>query len=952
MSEAIKKSDIIQGSPFEEIGKEIASTLGILEKFDAEVKSIAKTMNGELSNAQKKTVQDINAINQAEIESEKLMQQKLRTQKLQLDLVKKQEQMSQQAQRQAEKEAKATATQIRNQEKLNSVYSRVDRKLADMVKTYRDLAIRKELGVKLTDNEQKNYEYLQGKIQKYDNALKQVDATMGKHQRNVGNYAMANSQLSFSITQIAREMPAFSNSIQTGFMAISNNLPMFFDEIQKLKKANIELAASGQPTKNVFAEVGKSIFSLQTLLSVGVTLLTIYGAQLVEFLGDMFNVSKEQEVQINQQKILNKYRKESAKYVADESSAFIGNINALRNTNAGSAERARMIKLINSTHGTTIKNLKDEAFFQKQLNDQVQSFLDKKIAEYNAKKNEDLINMNLRKQDRLRNEIAKSTREEIQLQFELNKARANNVGGAKSFATDPTKSVSFLSEKLAEAKENTQKLKDELKTTKGNITKYNIEIKETKDDIGGSGGLVDAQKELNTELEKTNEYLDIQSQLLHELNQSRFSQYIDAIDKQFNSELKAQEILAEQTGKYDLKSLMALLDEKAQIQKDALQEQENYELTQLAKKYQAETQAEYKALEDRRAKLLEQDGLTTAQKLDIEKQYQADKKVIEENDRKRIKDYDTQVLLMQKKTGEEGVSIDKGIADKKQEISDNLAEKTQENTSKTADKEKEKLKETYDFMISIQEAITQMLKDQIDRRIALLQKESEAAQKQQDYLQNLAANGNIYAQQSITEQIRIQREAQAEQIRLEKQKQSIELISTGLKTFENALADGKTPGEALASTIVNTTVLTSFLKNLQFYEKGTMNAPGGLSVVDEKGAEIITDKFGNIKEIGGGKGARFTMLDKGDKVYTATQTASLLSAFDYHGNANKMMGIDKAGTSFDLMNMTKEIKVLQSIVANKSESNVSWESFASGISEIVQVKQSNGVVSKNRFRVN
>ena len=952
MSEAIKKSDIIQGSPFEEIGKEIASTLGILEKFDAEVKSIAKTMNGELSNAQKKTVQDINAINQAEIESEKLMQQKLRTQKLQLDLVKKQEQMSQQAQRQAEKEAKATATQIRNQEKLNSVYSRVDRKLADMVKTYRDLAIRKELGVKLTDNEQKNYEYLQGKIQKYDNALKQVDATMGKHQRNVGNYAMANSQLSFSITQIAREMPAFSNSIQTGFMAISNNLPMFFDEIQKLKKANIELAASGQPTKNVFDEVGKSIFSLQTLLSVGVTLLTIYGAQLVEFLGDMFNVSKEQEVQINQQKILNKYRKESAKYVADESSAFIGNINALRNTNAGSAERARMIKLINSTHGTTIKNLKDEAFFQKQLNDQVQSFLDKKIAEYNAKKNEDLINMNLRKQDRLRNEIAKSTREEIQLQFELNKARANNVGGAKSFATDPTKSVSFLSEKLAEAKENTQKLKDELKTTKGNITKYNIEIKETKDDIGGSGGLVDAQKELNTELEKTNEYLDIQSQLLHELNQSRFSQYIDAIDKQFNSELKAQEILAEQTGKYDLKSLMALLDEKAQIQKDALQEQENYELTQLAKKYQAETQAEYKALEDRRAKLLEQDGLTTAQKLDIEKQYQADKKVIEDNDRKRIKDYDTQVLLMQKKTGEEGVSIDKGIADKKQEISDNLAEKTQENTSKTADKEKEKLKETYDFMISIQEAITQMLKDQIDRRIALLQKESEAAQKQQDYLQNLAANGNIYAQQSITEQIRIQREAQAEQIRLEKQKQSIELISTGLKTFENALADGKTPGEALASTIVNTTVLTSFLKNLQFYEKGTMNAPGGLSVVDEKGAEIITDKFGNIKEIGGGKGARFTMLDKGDKVYTATQTASLLSAFDYHGNANKMMGIDKAGTSFDLMNMTKEIKVLQSIVANKSESNVSWESFASGISEIVQVKQSNGVVSKNRFRVN
>jgi len=115
---------------------------------------------------------------------------------------------------------------------------------------------------------------------------------------------------------------------------------------------------------------------------------------------------------------------------------------------------------------------------------------------------------------------------------------------------------------------------------------------------------------------------------------------------------------------------------------------------------------------------------------------------------------------------------------------------------------------------------------------------------------------------------------------------------------------------------------------------------------------MITDKFGNIKEIGAGKGARFTMLDRGDKVYTANQTASMLSAFDNYGNASKMSGMDKAGTSFDLMNMTKEIKVLQSIVANKSESNVSWESFTSGISEIVQVRQSNGVISKNRFRVN
>jgi hypothetical protein len=952
MQEAIKKSDLVTGSPFEEIGREIASTLGILEKFDSELKSIAKTMNGELATAQKKTVQDINAINQAEIESEKLLQQKLRTEKLQLDLRQKQERMAKQAQSQAEKDARTTATQIRNQERLNSVYSRVDQKLSAMTKTYRDLAIRKELGVKLTDKEQKNYDYLQAKIQKYDNALKTVDATMGKHQRNVGNYAMANSQLNFSVTQLAREMPAFANSVQTGFMAISNNLPMFFDEIGKLKKANVELRAQGEPTKNVFKALAGSLLSTQVLLSVGVTLLTVYGSKLVEFLGTLVPVNEELEKQRQNQEILNKYRKESSKFIADESSEFIGNINALRNSNAGSRERAKMIKLINGEHGTTIKNLKDEALFQKQLNDQVKSFLELQIAEFKSKKNIELINANLQKQDTLQVKIneskaayTKALQDQDKWQKLLNKTTAID-----------TNMIAFYAEHVREAKDEVNfhakainDMNTELTNAQKRLTTYDVAIKE---ETKSTTAQTKAQKELNTELDTTNVYLGIQAQLLHELAQLRYNEAITAIDKQFNSELKAQEILAEVTGKYTLDSLVALLDEKAKIQKQALHEQEVYELSQLAIKYKNETDAEIKALNDKRAKLLEQEGLTAAQKADIEKQYQADLKTIEANAAKRKADYDLQAKLTQQKNGDEGVAIDKGIADKKQEISDGLAEKATENSDKVKETDKKNAKEAFEFMQSIQQAITDMLKEQIDRRIALLKKEEEAAKSQQDYLQNLAAQGNIYAQQSITEQIQIQRDAQAEQMRLEKQKQSIELISTGLKTFESALNEGKSPGEALASTIVSTTVLTSFLKNLQFYEKGTMNAPGGLSVVDEKGQEMITDKLGNIKELGAGKGPRFTMLNRGDKVYTASQTASMLSAFDNHGNASKLSKMDKAGTSFDLMNMTKEIKVLQGIVQNKSETNIAWQSFASGINEIVQTKHANGVISRNRFRIN
>jgi hypothetical protein len=280
-----------------------------------------------------------------------------------------------------------------------------------------------------------------------------------------------------------------------------------------------------------------------------------------------------------------------------------------------------------------------------------------------------------------------------------------------------------------------------------------------------------------------------------------------------------------------------------------------------------------------------------------------------------------------------------------------FADKTNATNQKTHDEEMKLIKERYEVIMSVQQSITDAIQYQIDRRIELLQKESDAAAKQQDFLQNLAANGNIYAQQSIAEQIRIQREAQQEQLRLERAKQSVELVSTGLKTFESALSEGKTPAEALASTIVNTQVLTSFLKNLQFYESGTMNAPGGLSVVDEKGAELITDRRGNIKEIGTGKGARFTTLSPGDRVYTATQTSALLNSFEGAATMSQMPKANGAGLGFDTAILTRELKELQNIVANKSESNVHWQSFSSGIAEIVQSKQVGGRKITNRFRV-
>ena len=97
------------------------------------------------------------------------------------------------------------------------------------------------------------------------------------------------NMLGNSLNQITRELPAFTYSMQTGFMAISNNIPMFVDQIGNIKKANAQLIAQGQPVKSVFSQLASAVLSWQTALSLGVTVLTVYGAEIVNLTRALFD---------------------------------------------------------------------------------------------------------------------------------------------------------------------------------------------------------------------------------------------------------------------------------------------------------------------------------------------------------------------------------------------------------------------------------------------------------------------------------------------------------------------------------------------------------------------------------------------------------------------------------------------------------------------------------------
>lgn len=63
------------------------------------------------------------------------------------------------------------------------------------------------------------------------------------------------------------------------------------------------------------------------------------------------------------------------------------------------------------------------------------------------------------------------------------------------------------------------------------------------------------------------------------------------------------------------------------------------------------------------------------------------------------------------------------------------------------------------------------------------------------------------------------------------------------------------------------------------FEKGTQHAKEGWAQVDERGTELIVDRHGRLKEIGG-RGPRLTYLNEGDKVFTAPRTKEILKQIE------------------------------------------------------------------------
>ena len=272
-------------------------------------------------------------------------------------------------------------------------------------------------------------------IQELNTQISAAEQATGRFQRNVGNYASAWNGLGMSVQQVARELPAMAMGFNTFFLAISNNLPMLVDEFKRAaeeyKNFKKEMAAGNTNVQRVVSpwkQLLSSILSWQTALVVGITVLSMYGDEIIDWVSNLFGADTAQK-RLNES--LKEFNNLAGKGQTEAKLLF----DAVKRTEEGTQGRANAIREINKAYGEYLPYLLSEQSSLKEL-EAAYKTVNKALVEHAALKAQteainDVLEKSIDKQANALNEM---------------RAIASERLGGDNFATEIMNTVEGLTE--------------------------------------------------------------------------------------------------------------------------------------------------------------------------------------------------------------------------------------------------------------------------------------------------------------------------------------------------------------------------------------------------------------------------------------------------------------------------------------------------------------------------
>lgn len=203
--------------------------------------------------------------------------------------------------------------------------------------------------------------YFQFGTLKYIDVVSAAEQRLGNFRSNVGNYQSAFNGLNVSVSQIVRELPSATMGANMFFLAISNNIPMLVDEINKLRAANKLAMKEGKQGVPILKQLGAAVFSWNSLISVGITLLTVYGKDIVSWIGNLFKGKQTIDAAKWSMEQMNAAMAEGRRNAQEEITKLDILYNAATDLAKPYEERATAVRKLQELYPAYFKNMQEEA---------------------------------------------------------------------------------------------------------------------------------------------------------------------------------------------------------------------------------------------------------------------------------------------------------------------------------------------------------------------------------------------------------------------------------------------------------------------------------------------------------------------------------------------------------------------------------------------------------------
>ena len=750
------------------------------------------------------------------------------------------------------------------------------------------------------------------------NVMKGMQEATGKHTLSVGDYTKAFNGLSIATQQVLREMPTLANSMQQFFIAISNNVPIFVDNLKAVQK---ETGSWVTAMKAVLS----SVFSWQTALLVVLTILP----KIAKAISDKRKANEEEA------KAQEKARKETEKAVEAYRSLYdiLSDISIKAGTSI--TEVSTLTRILNDNN----RSLEDRIGAGKRLkqifDEELNGYSAEEIAAGKAMATIQQLTTFIYEQAKARatlNEITELTQKQLELEENAKLYENYKVG---------TRTVKELSEAIDEANKKGQSVRlgareqEYVNTYRSIISEVQglqNQINTLTEKIDPSKLLDDATKGTKDALDKITDYYwewaESNAKIIEDeeereiaLNDMKYEKAKDTYEKILDEQKAAGTLTAEQE-KYLTEIIINLETERQQsrlaiidkyykqlwaeisngLDTSVIEESIDEEDVSISGKYDKMLANISKQIINARASL--NDSLVNGSYKEAKQEGDILNDLLAQKLNKEA-EYQKKLLLMRLESADKATRITKDQYDIELDLIDeNLAKAL----NKLQGKQRRKVdiwdllfgsKRTDEYgnvfkkldddskafiseLINSLNTAMQYMDEFMDKRIEMAeiaveaaQKESEAAKTNLDYEMEARANGYAHnvdlARREYEEKLAIEQKAVAEKRRLEKIQEGINtlsqissLITSSALIWQSAMAFGLPAGPILAAAV--TALMWGSFAAAKMQAAQLANAKtygeGGMEYIDYGGSHAS----GKDVDFGRTKDGRPRRVEKGEVV--------------------------------------------------------------------------------------